>query len=337
MSYRQLTLEERYHIQAYLKSGCSQAEIARRIGRHPSTVSRELLRNGRPAAYKAEQAQRTAAHRRVEKGARSRKIQGELKTLVERKLQLSWSPEQICGRLWIERGIQLSHETIYQHILRDSRLRGFLRYCLRFGGYKHHRFKKSRQAERARASKNWLEQRPAAANDRTEIGHWERDCIVGVHGGPVLLTLVDRCSRLTRLRRVRKQTAELVGDATIVALAFDSHVTKTVTNDNGSEFAGHSALQDRLDAPIYFTEPSAPWQRGSVENANGLIRQYVSKGSDIGALPSWAAQAIEDTLNFRPRKVLGFQTPHEAFFGEELSLMEDNQLMHFGLEFNLGH
>jgi IS30 family transposase len=334
-TYRQLTLEERYHIQVYLKVGCSQAETARRLGRHPSTVSRELLRNRPSGPYVADRAQRRAHHRRIEKGAASRKIQGDLRTLVERKLHLSWSPEQICGRLRLELGIRLSHETIYQHVLRDSQQRGFLRYCLRFGGYKHHRFKKSRRADRTRLRKNWLDQRPTAANERTELGHWERDCVVGARGRSVLLTLVDRRSRLTRIRRAPRQQTNEVARATIEALAPHRKVTKTVTNDNGVEFQRDQSLQDQLGVPIFFTEPSAPWQRGSVENLNGLVRQYVPKRTDIDELPSWAPQAIEDTLNFRPRKVLGFQTPHEAFFDEKINLMEDNQLMHFGLEFSV--
>jgi IS30 family transposase len=126
-----------------------------------------------------------------------------------------------------------------------------------------------------------------------------------------------------------------VARATIEALAPHRKVTKTVTNDNGVEFQRDQSLQDQLGVPIFFTEPSAPWQRGSVENLNGLVRQYVPKRTDIDELPSWAPQAIEDTLNFRPRKVLGFQTPHEAFFDEKINLMEDNQLMHFGLEFSV--
>lgn len=335
MTYRQLTLEERYHIQVYVKSGCTQAQIARRLGRHPSTVSRELLRNGPPAPYVAERAQRRARQRRIEKGVSSRKIRGELKALVEHKLRLSWSPEEISGRLWLELGIMLSHETIYQHVLRDSQQRGILRYCLRFGGYKHHRFKKSRHAGRTRLRKNWLDQRPAAANERSEIGHWERDCIVGARGRSVLLTLVDRRSRLTRIRRAPRQAANEVASATLDALAPHREVTKTVTNDNGVEFQRDQSLQDQLGIPIFFTEPGAPWQRGSVENANGLVRQYVPKRTNLDELPSWAPQAIEETLNFRPRKVLGFRTPHEVFFDEEVRLMLDTQAVRFGLEFSV--
>lgn len=336
MSYRQLTLDERYHIQVDLKDHLSQAEIARRLGRHPSTISRELKRNERPESlqlYLAERANHIARQRRRDKGERCRKIRGPLKEIVEERLRWSWSPEQICGRLWRERGIRLSHETIYQHVLRDCRQRGYLRYCLRFGGYKHYRFKKSRMAERTRARKRWLDQRPAAANDRTEIGHWERDCIVGAHGGAVLLTMIDRHSRYSRIRRVGRQTADAVATATRELLAPFWSETKTLTNDNGREFAQDEALQQQLGVPIYFTEPAAPWQRGSIENLNGLVRQYIPKGTRLETLPAGVEEALEETLNQRPRKNLSFRTPFEVFFDEERILM-NQETVHFGMKFN---
>ena len=336
MTYKQLTLEERYQVQALRTLGSSQADVARALRRHPSTISRELRRNSTPnvdVSYVARRAARTAHARRVEKGARSRKIQGVLQEHIEQKLHLSWSPEQISGRLRFERGIRISHETIYQHVLRDSRSKGHLRYCLRFGGYKHHRFKKSKMAEKTRKRKNWLDQRPAGANNRTELGHWERDCVLGQRGQSALLTIVDRKSRYTRIRHVQKLDTEHVARATIEALAPHRRVTKTITNDNGVEFQRDEALQRKMHIPIFFTDPSSPWQRGSIENLNGLVRQYVPKGADMDTMPSWVPQALEETLNFRPRKTLGYRTPHEAFYRERQTLIA-NQRMHFGLEFS---
>jgi IS30 family transposase len=190
MTYQQLTLDERYRIQTLHQQRFTQGAIAREIKRHPSTVSRELRRNKGPwfaDPYAAQRAAKIAAQRRIDKGILSRKIQGDVKVLVEQKLRMSWSPEQISGRVQLELGLRISHETIYQHILRDCRQRGVLRYCLRFGGYKHSRFKKSTMALRTRKRKNWLDQRPKEANERTEIGHWERDCVLA----PVALR---RCS-----------------------------------------------------------------------------------------------------------------------------------------------
>jgi IS30 family transposase len=336
MSYRQLTLDERYHIQVHLQERRSQAEIARRLGRHPSTISRELKRNYDRevmAMYFADDADRATRQRRVDKSERCRKIRGSLKRLINERLRWSWSPEQISGRLRLELGIKISHETIYQHVLRDSRQRGFLRYCLRFAGYKHHRFKKSRMAERTRQRKKWLDQRPAAANERREIGHWERDCVLGARGGPVLLTMIDRRSRYSRMRLVRRPTTELVGAATRALLAPHRAVTKTITNDNGHEFAQDDVLEKKLGVPIYFTDPGAPWQRGSIENLNGLVRQYIPKGTRLEALPASAVIALEETLNQRPRKKLGFRTPYEVFFDERRELM-NQKTMHFGMKFS---
>src|SRR5262249_43824252 len=145
-TYEQLSQEERYQIEALRRLKHPVSQIAKQLGRHPSTIYRELRRNSDLTCvhpYLARRAQKRAAHRRQLKGECQRKIQGPLKELVESKLRLSWSPEQISGRLLLEMNIRLSHETIYQHILRDSKRLGFYRYCLRFGGYKHHRFKKS--------------------------------------------------------------------------------------------------------------------------------------------------------------------------------------------------
>jgi IS30 family transposase len=336
MSYRQLTLDERYQVQTLHALGFTQVDIGRTLARHASTISRELRRNARVAArYDATAAQAAARRRRVAKGERCRRIQGWLKDLVEGKLRLAWSPEQISGRLRLEHGIRLSHETIYQHVIRDTRRRGMLRYCLRFGGYKHHRFKTSKMAQRTRLRKGWLRQRSVAANERTELGHWERDCVLGQRGGAALLTIVDRKSRYSRIRRVQKVDVKHVAAATVAAL--DSNVVdavKSITNDNGSEFQGDAKLQIRMGVPIFFTEPSSPWQRGSIENLNGLIRQFVPKGADIDRLPAWSTKALEDSLNFRPRKTLGYRSPHEVHFRRRLALIS-NQRMHFGLEFSL--
>jgi len=354
MSYRQLTPEERYQIQVMLRAHLSYADIARELGRHRSTISREVKRNSASRnvedvkvtksgqlriehtrvtlAYQARNAIYWARQRRVAKGAACRKLQGGLKDLVEQKLKMGWSPEQICGRLRHELGTVLSHETIYQHVLRDAKQRGILRYCLRYSGYKHHRFKKSKAAERARERKNRIEDRPRAANERTELGHWERDSLLGARGRGAFLTLVDRRSRYVLLRRVNHLDSDVVGAATLEALKPFRAVTKTITNDNGVEFQRDQSLQNELGVPIYFTNPASPWERGSVENANGLIRQYVKKGENIEKLPDWTTIALEQTLNNRPRKTLDYRTPHEAFFDENVRLFAPS-LMRFGLEF----
>lgn len=334
MSYRQLSQEERYQIQVMVRLDFTNAVIAAAMKRHPSTISRELKRNSdftSSKPYLATRAGRLAGERRVEKGKRCRKIQGKLQELVEAKLRLGWSPEQISGRLRWERGVRISHETIYQHVIRDARLQGTLRYALRFRGYKQHRCKKSKWAERTRLRKGWLAQRPQAANARTEIGHWERDCLLGQRGKGAFLTLIDRRSRFARIRRVSKVDTEHVAAATLDALRPHREVTKSMTNDNGMEFQRDATLQQQLGVPIYFCDPGSPWQRGSIENLNGLIRQYIPKGEDIDYLPDWTARALEETLNYRPRRTLGYRTPHEVFY-RTTTLLLTSDLMRLGLE-----
>jgi IS30 family transposase len=340
MTYRQLTLDERYQIQSRSKQGFTQVAIARELGRHASTISRELRRNvpgfRLREPYTASSAQAAARQRRVVKGERCRKIRGELQDLVERLLRRAWSPEQISGRLRLEMGLRLSHETVYQHVLRDAHqrgARGLLRYCLRHRGYGYRRFRKSKMAERTRLRKNSVHDRGAAANERRELGHWERDCVLGKRGGAALLTIVDRKSRYTRIRRVQNVDTEHVASATIDALGGHDGPVRTLTNDNGVEFQRDETLQKKMGVPIYFTDPSSPWQRGSIENLNGLVRQYIPKGADIDKLPTWTTDALEETLNFRPRKTLGFRSPHEVHYRQRLALVA-NQRMHFGLEFS---
>lgn len=335
--YSQLTLEQRYQIEAGISMRLENSEIAERIGVHRSTVYREVKRNGERHGswvwYTAKRAEKRAMARRKEKGVNERKIQGALKRLIEAKLSLSWSPEQIAGRLREERDVRISHETIYQHVLRDCRQGGQLRYCLRFGGYKHHRFKKSRYAEISRQRRKSLDKRPQEANERSTIGHWERDLVQSTRNGPCILTVVDRKSRLSLLRWLSRRDQAETERETLQALEPLADVSQTLTNDNGYEFKKPAELERRLGLDVYFTDPSAPWQRGTVENMNGLIRQYFAKRGKFDSGHAWLAPAIEQTLNFRPRKTLGYKTPHEVFYGDKLKLLE-GPLSRLGLEYS---
>ena len=340
-TYRQLSLDERYQIQTLVGLKQNVASIAASLGRHPSTIYRELLRNSAPippcqltdrnptAKYYALPADRKTRRRRIAKGAGQRKVTGELQELVENKLRLSWSPEQISARMKAELGVTISHETIYQHILRNRETLWFYRHCLRRAGGKRHRPKTSRIMAVKRGR---IEDRPAEANERTEIGHWERDCLLGKKGESAFLTLIDRKSRYVRLAHVRNVTSKAIDGATLDALKDVS--VKTMTNDNGVEFQGAYIERNKSAIPVYYCNPHSPWERGSVENVNGLLRQYFAKGYDFDSLPSWAPFAVENTLNFRPRKVLGYKTPHEVFHNTTIQLMKD-PAMHFGLEFSV--
>jgi IS30 family transposase len=335
VTYQQLTLEERYQIYALRKRHFSYAEIGRELSRDPTTISRELSRNtGEHHAffgYSAVLAHKKARGRRIAAGKSRWKICGELKQLVEAKILQSWSPEQISARLSLEGCTTVSAETIYQHVMRDDAAGGLLRYGLRKRRQRHSRLTPAASAERARARLRHVENRPVEANERTELGHWERDCIVGERGKSALLVAVDRKSRFTRIARVFTTTADEVARQTRRLL--DGLPVKSVTNDNGKEFARATSLERYIRAPIFTCDPSSPWQRGTVENTNGLIRQYVPKKTNIDELPSSLATAIEETLNHRPKKVLGYRTPHEVLFDEESIFMTNEPKLHFGLEF----
>jgi IS30 family transposase len=336
VSYQQLTLEERYQIYTLRKQHFSYAEIAREVGRHRTTIARELNRNvgverSMCSGYMPTVANKLARQRRILSGALRWKIRGDLKQVIEEKLMQSWSPEQISGRMLRERGFTISAETIYQHVIRDDRTGGLLRYGQRQGRQRHPRLTKLQTADRARARLRHIDNRPAAANDRTELGHWERDCIVGTRGKSALLVAVDRKSRFTKISRVDATTVKAVARETLRML--DGLPVESVTNDNGTEFNRATALEMKLGARVYVCDPSSPWQRGTIENTNGLIRQYVPKRTNFDDIRPSAATAIEETLNHRPRKVLGYRTPYEAFFDEESILMTKRKQLHFGLEF----
>jgi IS30 family transposase len=331
--YRQLTREQRYQLEALLTNGHRQSVAAAVLGVAASTICRELARNGCSAdgriEYCGKTAQRRAEQRRIDKGAASRKIRGELQQLVETKLRIGWSPEQICGRLKRERGVPLSYETIYQHVIRDARQQGTLRYALRHGGYGYRRLRKTRYVRLPRSPRRSIVERPLHVEQRRQIGHWERDLVLSKRPGPAVLVIAERASRYTLIRWLDRVTLSAVADSTAAALEpFD---IASVTNDNGSEFNSAEELEARLNAPIYFTDPGAPWQRGTVENTNGLLRQYFPKRRRFCAAHRWLAPAMQHCLNTRPRKCLGYRTPHEALFHQKLSLFS-RQWLHFGLE-----
>ena len=331
--YHQLTREQRYQLEALLANGYGQSVAAAVLKVSPSTISRELARNGADhdgvRLYRAKEAQRRTDERRIAKGAASRKIRGPLQQLVETKLRMGWSPEQICGRLQRERGLRLSHETIYRHVIRDAHARGGLRYSLRHGGYGYRRLRKTRYVRLPRSPRRSIIERPQHVEQRRQIGHWERDLIHSSKTGPTILVMAERASRFTLLRWLDRVTMRDVADATATALA--PYTVASMTNDNGSEFNAAAELESRLDAPIYFTDLGAPWQRGTVENTNGLLRQYFGKRQAFAAPDCWLAPAMQHALNTRPRKCLGYRTPHEAFFGQKIALFS-RQWLRFGLE-----
>ena len=312
--YTQLTQEERYQIHALMKAGHEQAEVARILGRSPSTISRELRRNKGLKGYRPKQAHRLASNRQTAK-VKPRILESAWER-VEQLLREDWSPEQISGWLAKEEGMSISHEWIYQHVYRDKKQGGDLHRHLRCQKPRRKRYGSydRRGQIRDRVS---IDERPAIVERRERIGDWEADTVIGKPGGAVLVTLVERVSRLTIAAIAADKTARRVKEAILNALRPLSSQVHTLTYDNGKEFAYHADIAATLEAEGFFAHPYHSWERGLNENTNGLIRQYLPKGSDFNSLTRFEVEAIMNKLNNRPRKCLDYRTPNQVFFGIE--------------------
>ena len=302
-AYTQLTQTQRYHIYTFMKAGLCQTEIAEIIGVHKSTISREIRRNRGKRGYCPKQAHQFTIARRDK--AKSR-ITNKDWELIEELICLDWSPEQTSDYCRKEQELQISHEWIYQYIYRDKRDGGSL--C------KHLRCRKKRKKRYGSYEKRGqipnrtsIDERPQVVEDRSRLGDWEADTIIGKGKKGAIVTLVDRKSRYLRMGLVSKRTKEAVKEMIITLLAdFPVH---TITCDNGKEFAGHEDIAKALEASIYFAHPYSSWERGTNENTNGLIRQYIPKNTDFSTLEKVDILFAENRLNTRPRKCLSFNSP----------------------------
>lgn len=307
--YKQLTREQRYQIKALIDTDTSRSKIAEIIKVSPSTIYRELKRNQGKRGYRPKQAHEKAMVRR--KGKSRPRISAEVWALVETKLKTDWSPEQISGALQ-ERQIFISHERIYQYVYTDKKDGGTLWAHLR--RRKKYRKRRCGQDRRGKIpNQRSIEERPAIVDERSRLGDWEGDLVLGEAGQGVLLTLTERKSRFTLLRVLPSKHAALVEKAIIELLSWLSHL-RSITFDNGKEFALHEKIAEALNVDCYFAHPYASWERGTNENTNGLIRQYLPRKSKMNNVSREKENFIMDRLNLRPRKCLDFKTPYEVFF-----------------------
>lgn len=315
-NYTQLTLEQRYQIKALLKMGHTQTDIARVLEVHKSTIGRELQRNRGHRGYRPKQAHQKALERRQQKSKPA--IRAKTWQLVEEKLSAEWSPEQISA--WLKKqGYQaVSHEHIYQYVYADKRRGGDLYKHLRCQKKRRKRYSSYERRGRIPARKG-IEMRPEVVDLRNRLGDWEVDTIIGKGHQGVLVTLTDRKSRFTLLRRVSHKSADIVAQAVIELLNWVTPL-ETITADNGREFAAHQTIAQKLGIEFYFAHPYASWERGTNENTNGLIRQYLPKNRDLSTVSPAEEIMIMDRLNLRPRKCLDFMTPYEVFFGKSVAL-----------------
>jgi transposase, IS30 family len=311
MSYTQLTREQRYQIYALRKAGHTQTETAAILGVHKSSVSRELRRNRGRRAYRPGRAQESAEARR--RAAHRPRIGAQTWALVESLLRLEWSPEQIAGRLRLERRPSVSHERIYQHVRADRRAGGTLHLHLRCQRERRKRYGKASRRGQI-AGRVGIEERPGVVEARRRIGDWEADTIVGRRGRGAILSLVERKSKLVRLCWVARKGAEEVAQASLAVLSPLAEKVLTLTSDNGGEFAHHARIAGGLGADFYFARPHASWERGVNENTNGLVRQYFPKRADFATITQADVAWVAGRLNERPRKTLGYRTPNEVFY-----------------------
>jgi transposase, IS30 family len=317
MKYRQLNAEERSVLAALRTLGLSRAEIARQLGRHRSTVGRELKRNSAP--YDGGSRSRRAhqrAHARRYRSRRNSQFGREEWARVETRLREQWSPEQVGGYLRRTGELSISHETIYRHIWRDKKRGGALHVHLR-GARKNCRKRYGRYDSRGRlAGKRLISQRPATVEKRSRVGDWEIDTMMGLSLGEsshCILTLVERKSGYVLIGKLQTRTAEEATRATVELMSRHGAKFRTITADNGTEFHCYEIIEAVTGVKFYFATPHHSWERGTCENTNGLIRQYLPKGQSMARLTQGQCDAIALHLNERPRKRHAYKTPNECF------------------------
>jgi IS30 family transposase len=313
MGYHQLTYRERYLIARHKSSGESLREIAKMLGRSASTISRELRRNADTSdgRYRVEKADSYARARRW-RSRRGSQFKAHEVQFVHGLIERRWSPEQISGRLGKQGQLKVGTATIYRWLAADKARggRSWLQTRQLCGRYR----KGYRVADRRGKiqGKRPLSERPAEIENRSEAGHIEGDTVMGKDGRHCLLTLVDRKTRWARIVKLPARQAAEVNKALIGEVRSGRVKMKSLTLDNGTEFHGFKEVEEELGIKVYFAKPYHSWERGTNENTNGLIRQYLPKGSCFKYLTQRRCNEIERELNNRPRKILGFSTPNEA-------------------------
>jgi len=298
---------------ALRRQGLNQAEIARALGRHRSTVCREVRRNSTRADghYRAFTAQERTNGRRSRPRRNGRFTAADF-ALIDELLRRQWSPEQAAGYLARTGRLAISHETIYRHVWRDKREGGVLHTHLR-GARKRRRKRYGRYDSRGRlAGKRMISERPAEVEARGRVGHWEADTVAGAASKDCVVTLVERKTGLVLIGKLPDRTAESLSRR-LTRLIRGAGRVETVTADNGTEFHGYGRVERLTGAAFYFARPYHSWERGSNENADGLLRQYLPKGESMAGLTQHRCNAIARRLNTRPRKRLGYRTPLECY------------------------
>ena len=315
--YKQLTSGQRYQIYGLKQAGLDQTQIAQKVGVDKSTISREFRRNKGLRGWRPKQAQALRDERK-QANFNGKQFASDDWAEVGRLIREDLSPEQAADRLALEGRLQISHEAIYRHIYADKRDGGDL--CQHLRGQKPYRKRYASGQERRGVLKNRvsIDERPEIVDQKTRIGDWEGDTVIGKNHKGGLVTLAERKSRYVLAGHIRSKHAEGVTAVVTRLLMPHKDNCHTITLDNGKEFAGHESIAAELQASVYFAHPYSSWERGLNENSNGLIRQYFPKGMDLTNVTEEQVQLAVEQLNHRPRKVLGGRSPHEVLFGVEV-------------------
>lgn len=312
--YHHLTNEQRCQLYTLMKRGDSKSTIAKELNVHRSTIYKELRRNSGLRGYRYKQAHCKAQGRRQLSSCKKPKMNTTTITVIEEKLHLQWSPEQISG--WLKKigyTWAVSHECIYQHVWANKRQGGTLYKELRHSGKKYNKRRSGKAGRGCIPNRVDISQRPKIVEFKSRLGDWELDTIIGKSHKGAIVSMVDRASKLTKLVAVSKKTASNIEQAIVTKLNKCKEHVITLTADNGKEFANHQAVSQSLKANFYFATPYHSWERGLNEHTNGLVRQYFPKSMRFDQLSQKEIDKVEFLLNNRPRKVLKFLTPIEAF------------------------
>lgn len=316
MTYTHLTSEERNTLSTLKMEGFSNRQISRCLGRSPSTIGRELSRNRCPhdGAYRVSKAHSRAMTRRVNSRRNQQFGPEDLKRAYE-LIRLYWSPEQVSGYLAKTKELYISHETLYRYIWKDQKNLGDLHTCLRRSQKLRHKRYRSHDSRGKLPNKRHISERPRIIETRSTLGHWEIDTVMGSSDKHCVVTIVERKSRFLILGKLRCRTKDELNKRVIQLINRHLHHFKTITADNGTEFHGYQIIESKTDTRFYFANPHHSWERGTNENTNGLIRQYLPKGRSMATLTQHQCNSIAHKLNSRPRKTHGYKTPEDILYG----------------------
>ncbi len=312
--YHHLDRDQRCQIYALKERGESLLTIGQVLGVHRSSVCREIKRNTGKRGYRYKQADENSQRRRHQTCQKNKKMTPSIVALIEEKLRLQWSPVQISG--WLGKNgyaNAVSYETIYQHIWQDKRDGGSLYKELRHHGKKYNKRSKGTAGRGCIPNRRDIKERPPIVEEKSRLGDWELDTIIGAGQSGAIVSMVERASKLTKLAKVSRKTAEETETALVEKLNPVREFVCTLTADNGKEFANHQKIGSTLDADFYFATPYHSWERGLNEHTNGLVRQYFPKFQRLDLVSDDDLKKVEALLNNRPRKILNFSTPQEVF------------------------